>query len=446
MLLLLKPSLKKIQELQNKVANIMRVKVTQLKNGLTIVSERMKHLESAAVHVSIKSGSRNELENEHGIAHLLEHMAFKGTKRRTAAQIADEIESVGGELNAYTSAEMTSYYARVLKDDVPLALDLLSDILTHSIFSEAELKREQHVILQEIGAAHDTPDDLVFDEFQSAAYSNQPLGRPILGTPETVQKFSADDLRAFMHRNYTTTNTVVTVTGNIKHSAIVKMVEEHFADLAEGQEVPCSEAKYNGGEWRDERDLQEVQLVLGFEGPAYQMRDFYASQLLASLLGGGMSSRLFQQVREKKGLCYSIGAFHSGFSDTGIFGLHAATSGEDIHELIHALINELQSVSQHIEPHEVDRVRAQIRSGLLMSQESPIARAGQLARQMLLFGSPVANDELMERLEAITPERLTDLAKRLFTSSNLTLSVTGPINQLPDYDSITQKLNESLNA
>jgi predicted Zn-dependent peptidase len=403
----------------------------------------MPHLESVALGVWIKSGSRNETTAEHGIAHLLEHMAFKGTARRTARQIAEEIENVGGEVNAATSTETTSYYARVLKDHVPLAVDILADILTESLFDEDELEREKNVILQEIGAATDTPDDVIFDNFSGVAYRDQTIGRPILGTPETVQSFTSAQIRHYLARNYTTDRIFVVAAGAVDHQSFVKQVEERFASLPQlPVTTPVLEkAIYTGGEIRETRDLMDAQVLLGFEGKAYHARDFYCSQILANILGGGMSSRLFQEVRESRGLCYSVYAFHWGFSDTGIFGVHAATGGNDLPELMPVIVDELRKSSHTIHQEEIDRARAQIRAQLLMGQESPAARAGQMARQMMLYGRPIPNEEMMERLNDITRERLTDLAGRLFFDTVPTLSAIGPLEQLPPLSDITAALS-----
>ncbi|CAH0339851.1 pitrilysin family protein [Rhizobium sp. CECT 9324] len=421
----------------------MNVECTRLPSGLTVVTENMPHLESVALGTWIKSGSRNETEAEHGIAHLLEHMAFKGTSRRGARQIAEEIENVGGELNAATSTETTSYYARVLKDDVPLAVDILADILTESVFDEEELAREKHVILQEIGAADDTPDDVVFDRFSERAFQNQTLGRSILGTPESVLSFSSDEIRGYLSRNYTTDRMFVVAAGAVDHDAFVKQVEQRFAGLpTQPSAAPVMDvAHYTGGEAREERDLMDTQVLLGFEGKAYHMRDFYCSQILANILGGGMSSRLFQEVREIRGLCYSVYAFHWGFSDTGIFGIHAATGGENLPELVPVIIDELRKASQSIDQQEIERSRAQIRAQLLMGQESPAARAGQIARQMMLYGRTIPNAEMMERLAGITTQRLTDLAGRLFFDTVPTLSAIGPVEQLVSLDEIAGALS-----
>ena len=421
----------------------MNVETTRLANGVTVVTETMAHLESVALGVWVNAGARDEADGEHGIAHLLEHMAFKGTRKRSARQIAEEIENVGGEVNAATSVETTSYYARVLKDDVPLAIDILHDILTDSVFDEGELAREKHVILQEIGAANDTPDDVVYDRFTEAAFRDQTIGRAILGTPETVKAFTPDQIRAYLTRHYTGDRMLVVAAGAVKHDEFVREVEKRF-----GQSIKptgtlvrnAPKAIYTGGESRETRDLMDAQLLIGFEGRAYQVRDYYCSQLLAAVLGGGMSSRLFQEVREKRGLCYSVYAFHWGFSDTGLFGVYAATGEEDLPELAEVVLGELAHAADHIAVSEIDRARAQVRAGLLMAQESPAARASQIARQMLLFGRPVSNKELLDRLAAITPERMTDLAGRLFFGTPLTLSAVGPVSTLAATDVLSRQL------
>jgi len=396
---------------------MMKVECTRLSSGLTVVTENMPHLESVALGVWIKSGSRNETTDEHGIAHLLEHMAFKGTERRSARQIAEEIENVGGEVNAATSTETTSYYARVLKDHVPLAVDILADILTESAFDEEELRREKHVILQEIGA--------------------------ILCTPDTVLSFTPGETRNYLDRNYTTDRMFVVAAGAVDHDEFVRQVESRFSSLPTAPKVsPIFEpARYTGGDIRETRDLMDAQVLLGFEGKAYHARDFYCSQILANILGGGMSSRLFQEVREHRGLCYSIYAFHWGFSDTGIFGIHAATGGENLPELMPVIFDELKKTSEAIDQQEIERARAQIRAQLLMGQESPAARAGQIARQMMLYGRPIPNEELMERLAGITIERLTDLAGRLFFDTVPTVSAIGPLEHLVPTGDIARSLS-----
>ncbi|KTQ97652.1 peptidase M16 [Aureimonas ureilytica] len=418
----------------------MSVEVTRLSNGLTVATETMPTLESAALGVWVKAGARDETEREHGIAHLLEHMAFKGTSRRSARQIAEEIEDVGGELNASTSVETTAFYARVMKNDVPLAIDILSDILLDSRFDEEELEREQQVVLQELGAAEDTPDDIVFDHFQQSAFANQIIGRPILGTRESVRSFTPDDLRTYLTRHYAPDRMVVSAAGAVSHQDIVDRVSAAFgAQAPMGGALPeRTPALYTGGEFREERDLSDAQMVLGFKGRPYYQRDFYSAQVLSIILGGGMSSRLFQEVRETRGLCYAISAFHWSFSDSGIFGVHAATGEEELAELAPVIVEELVRAADGITEKEVVRARAQMRSSLLMSQESPASRAGQMARQLMFNGSIIANTELLDRLDAITATRLAGLAEATFINTVPTLAAIGPVSRLPSSETLMQ--------
>ena len=418
----------------------MGVEVSRLSNGMTVAAENQPHIDSVALGVWVRSGSRNERDDEHGIAHLLEHMAFKGTSSRSAWDIASQIENVGGEINAATSVETTAFYARVLRNDVPLAIDIISDILTDSKFDADELMREQHVILQEIGAAHDTPDDIVFDRFTETAFQRQALGRSILGTPDTVRSFSSDNLRSFLDNQYGADRMVVVAAGAVDHDAFVRQIERGLGGFrAKATASEPTGARYVGGDFREDRDLMDAQIVLGFEGRAYHVRDFYASQLLSMILGGGMSSRLFQEVRERKGLCYSVYAFHWGFSDTGVFGVHAATGKEDIAELVPLLLKELQKAGDEITLEELDRARAQYRAGLVMAAESPASRASQIARQLLLYGRPIPMEELVDRLSKITVDRLSDLAKRLF-STTPTIAAIGPVGSMPAFETVRETL------
>ena len=418
----------------------MGVEVSRLSNGLAVATENLPSIETVATGVWVKSGARNERDDEHGIAHLLEHMAFKGTGSRSAFEIASEIENVGGEINAATSVETTSFYARVLADDLPLAVDLLSDILQDSTFDPDELEREQHVILQEIGAAHDTPDDIVFDRFSETAFRGQAIGRSILGTPETVRSFTSEQLRAFMDRQYGADEMVVVAAGAVDHDRFVRTVESRLGSFrAKSNGIVLPPARYVGGDFREQRDLMDAQIVLGFEGRPYHVRDFYASQVLSMILGGGMSSRLFQEVREKRGLCYSVYAFHWGFSDTGIFGIHAATGESDLAELVPVIVDQLKQSGERTEASELDRARAQYRAGMIMSAESAASRASQIARQLLLFGRPIPKEELMERLSSLTVERLTDLSARLF-STRPTITGVGPVGSLASFDDVSEAL------
>ena len=418
----------------------MTVRSSTLPNGMTVITDDMPHLESASLGIWVKAGSRSEAADEHGISHVLEHMAFKGTKSRSALEIASAIEDVGGDLNAATSVEHTGYFARVLKDDVPLAGDILADILQNSLFEQHELDREQQVIVQEIGAARDNPDDHVFDLFQQAAYPDQPIGRTILGTIDSVRSFSPDTIRSYMDRNYVGDQMVVCAAGAVDHDALVDIAANRFGDLkADGAPVP-QKATYVGGEHRLLSEHEQAHIVLGFEGRAYNSDGFYAAQILASVLGGGMSSRLFQEVREKRGLCYSVYAFHWAFADSGIFGVAASTGEDEVTDLVPVVIDELRKAAETISDEEVVRVRNQIRAGLLMSLESPSSRAGQLARQQILWGRPIPLQETVERINRVTAERVKTVARQIFEQGRVSLAGIGPVAKLPDYDSIASRL------
>ena len=419
----------------------MDLNTTVLNNGLTVVTDRMPHLKTAALGVWIKTGSRSERLEQNGITHLLEHMAFKGTATRSARQIAEEIEAVGGELNAATSIEHTNYYARVLAEDVPLAVDMLADILQNSAFDAEELRREQHVILQEIGAAADTPEDKAFDLFQSTAWPDQAIGRPILGTPEQVQAYKSSDLNAYLAERYRGPDMVLAAAGAVDHDQLVALAEERFGSFSGEEAAPDEHATYKGGETRLVKDLMEAQVLIGFEGRPYKSKDYYTIQILASILGGGMSSRLFQEIREKHGLCYAIYSFHWAFSDTGLFGLHAATSKEDLPALMPMILDELRAAGETIGDEEVNRARAQIRAGLMMALESPAARAGQIARQILVHRRVLSMDEVSAKIEAVTAADIRRVARETFLGTTPTLTAVGPVDNLLSAEDIANSLN-----
>jgi predicted Zn-dependent peptidase len=418
----------------------MSVAMTKLSSGLTIVTDDMPHLHTASLGVWVGSGSRDEQPDEHGISHLLEHMAFKGTKRRTARQIAETIEAVGGDINAGTSVETTAYYARVLKADVPLALDVLSDILSDPTFDPEELQREQNVIVQEIGATQDAPDDLVFDRLQETAFPNQAVGRSILGTPETVRAFNAKRLRSYLSRNYRAPDMVIAAAGAVDHKAIVAEAERRFANF-QGPAAPVPEpAKFGGGARIESRDLEQVHIALALQGVSQSDPELYALQVFTSVLGAGMSSRLFQEVREIRGLCYTIHAFHMPYSDTGLFGLYAGTDAADTPELMRVVIDQIAGAAETINETEVARAKAQMKAGLLMALESSEARAGQLARHLLAYGRPIPVEEIVEKVEAVTVERARAAGRALIGRGRPAIAALGPGTGLESAAEIAESL------
>jgi predicted Zn-dependent peptidase len=418
----------------------MSVQVTRLPSGLSVITDDMPHLQTAALGVWIGAGSRDEQTDEHGISHLLEHMAFKGTRRRTARQIAEEIEAVGGDLNAATSVENTAYYARVLKADVPLALDVLSDILTEPTFDAAELKREQNVIVQEIGATEDAPDDLVFDRLQEIAFPLQSVGRSILGTPDTVRSFTPDRLRGYLSRNYRGPDMLVAAAGAVEHERIVAEVEKRFAAFV-GPAGPAPEpAKFGGGTRVEPRDLEQVHIAFALEGLPVRDANLFSLQVFTNVLGGGMSSRLFQEVREQRGLCYTIHAFHMPYADTGLFGLYAGTDQADAPELMRVTIAEIADTTETLNETEVARAKAQMKAGLLMALESSEARIGQLARQMLAYGRPIPLEEIVAKIDAVTVTSARAAGHALIGRARPAIAALGPGSGLESTAAIAESL------
>lgn len=402
------------------------VQVTALDNGITVVTDAMPHLGTASLGIWVGAGARDERQDEHGISHLLEHMAFKGTRRRSARRIAEEIEQVGGDINAATSVEQTSYNVRVLGEDVGLGLDILADILTDPAFAADELEKEKNVIVQEIGAVLDTPDDLIFDHFQEQAFPGQAVGRSILGTPETVRSFGRDALGAYLGRTYLGPRMVVAAAGAVEHERLVEDARARLSSVAADPKPPLPSATYAGGTQLTARDLEQVHLVLGLEGIAYTDPDVHAVQVLANVLGGGMSSRLFQDVREERGLCYSIYAFHWSYQDTGLFGVYAGTDTGDVGELGAAVVDQILDVGETATEIEVARAKAQMKVGLLAALESSGARAEQLARHILAFGRVVPVEEIVAKVEAVDVSAVRRAARRLVGQGRPTLAVIGP--------------------
>ncbi len=395
------------------------VSITTLPSGLTVLTERMERVETISFGAYVGAGTRHETAAENGVAHFLEHMAFKGTATRSAIDIAEAIEDVGGHINAYTSREQTAYYVKLLKEDLALGVDIIGDILCHSSFEPEELERERGVILQEIGQANDTPDDIVFDHFQSAAYPSQPMGRPVLGTEAIIRGMKRDALPGFMKAHYTPENMVISACGNLEHDQVVELVQRHFADLPTAERCAPMPADYTGGEYRERRELDQAHIVLGFSAPGYGEADYYPSMLLSTLLGGGMSSRLFQEIREKRGLVYSIYSFTAPAVDGGLFGIYAGT-GES-------------------EAAELNRARAQLKAGLLMSLESTGSRCEQLARQWQIFGRVIPAAETVAKIEAVHEADVCAAAARIFRQRP-TLASIGPIGQVPKLSAIIDRL------
>lgn len=417
----------------------MTVEIHTLANGLRIVTEHMPGLESAALGIWVSAGGRHERVEQNGIAHFLEHMAFKGTQRRTALQIAEEIEDVGGYINAYTSRECTAYYARVLKDDVALALDLIGDIVLNPIFDPREIEVERGVILQEIGQAADTPDDIIFDWLQEAAYPEQPLGRTILGPAERVQSFGRGDFDRFVDEYYGPGQLILSAAGAVDHDEIVRLAEAAFGHLKPGPSAVVQAGKFVGGEHRVVKGLEQAHFTLALEAPGYRSEDIYTAQIYATALGGGMSSRLFQEIREKRGLCYTIYSSVGSYDDTGLLTIYAGTSAEDLPELVGLTVDELKRSADTMTEAEVARARAQMKAGLLMGLESPSSRAERLARLVAIWNRIPPLEETVARIDGVTLKGLHEHAGAL-GQAGAAMALYGPVGSAPDLASVRERL------
>lgn len=404
----------------------MTVELTTLANGLRVVSHWMPHLQTVSLGIWVGAGARHESLREHGISHLLEHMAFKGTARRTARRIAEEIEQVGGELNAATGMESTAYYARVLKGDEGIALDIIADILRNPSFAESELEREREVILQEIASIKDSPDELAYDLLHDAAFPEQPAGRPIIGTPDSVAAITTADLRAFLEARYLAPRTIVSAAGAIDHGNLVRLSEALLGGMSADQPEEPAPAHYQGGRRSTAKSFEQSHVLVGFSSPSYRDPDFFAAQVFSCLLGGGMSSRLFQSVRESRGLCYSIYASAWGLADAGMMSIHAATGVDRLKPLTEVLREELvMAATDRPSDSEVERAKAQIKAGLLMSLESTSARAEQLARQLLVADRVIPVEELIGRVDDVSPDHMRKVAARILQEARPSIVVVG---------------------
>lgn len=403
----------------------MSTNVTTLSNGLRVASHAMDHLETVSLGVWVASGARHERPEQHGLSHLLEHMAFKGTGTRTAQRIAEEIEDIGGDLNAATGLDMTAYYARVLKGDDGVALNILADILLNSSFSADELNKERSVIQQEIAAAQDDPDDVVFELAQQAAFPGQALGRPILGTEDSVGALQARDLTDFLTEHYTPESMVVAAAGGIDHEKLVRHVEALFGGLTRRESRGEQGARYVGGTASSARPYEQSHVVIGLPAPSYLEDDFYAAQVFSGLFGGGMSSRLFQEIRENRGLCYAIYSSVWGLRDAGMLAVHAATSPDKIEQLSVIVAEQLSDIADKgPSAAELQRSSAQLKSGLLMALESSSVRAEQMARHLLTFDALIPPSELVARVDAVSRQGVRAIAERI-ASATPTVAVVG---------------------
>ncbi len=417
------------------------INLTTLPNGLRIITDTVKTVDSVAVGIWAGAGARDEEISKPGIAHLTEHMVFKGTKKRSARQIVESVEDAGGDINAYTGREVTAYFIHLLKEDVEMAVDILADIIQHSTFAEDELERERDVVLQEISMVNDNPEELTFDLFFETAYPGQTAGTPILGTDESIRSASREDIITYTQNVYTPQNLIISAAGNIEHEDLVRLCEKLFAFLPGDKDKTRHTALYTGGELRKPKEWEQSHLIFGFSGVPRTAEKYHAAQAFAFILGGGMSSRLFQELREKRGLVYSIEAFHTSLSDSGLFGIYTGTTPDNLQELVPALTGEIENVLSGITDAELARAKKQMRTSLLMNREKMMHRVNYQAKNLIYFGSAPDIDEDQKKIESLNREEIMNFGQSL-RQSPLTLTALGPVSGLPDYDDIAGRLAE----
>jgi predicted Zn-dependent peptidase len=414
-------------------------KSTVLDNGLRIVTDYVPSVASVATGVWVGVGTRDEDLPENGVAHLVEHMVFKGTNARNSLEIAESIENVGGHMNAYTSRELTSYHAHVLKEDVPLALDVVADLVLNATMPDEELQKERDVVLQEIGMCNDTPDDVIFDHYYETAYPDQALGAPILGRSDVIGSMPRAVLKSYVDKNYTPQNMVISAAGYVDHDAVVEQAKNLFGSCTAHDPKTLKAAKYHGGDFRLQKDLEQSHVILGFQGLDRMDENYYAAQALSSILGGGMSSRLFQEVREKRGLVYSVFSFHSAYQDDGQFGIYAGTGPDKLPELIPVVCDQAMMIANDLKDEEVDRVKVQMKAGLLMGRESMMSRADQMAKHMVFRDEQLNIAKIVGMVDALNKDQIADVANRIFASKP-TMTALGPLDKLESYDSVCARL------
>ena len=415
----------------------MKYDISRLKNGLRVISATWPHVETVSVGVWVNTGSACENEYVNGISHFLEHMSFKGTKTRTALQIAEEIEDVGGQFNAYTSHEFTAFYAQMLKNDLRLAVEILADVLQNSTFPDDELCKEREVVVQEINQAIDTPDDAVFDYFQKTAFPNQALGRTILGPVNLVRSFSKNTLVDYMKTNYAAENMVLCAVGNIEHDELVRLAETYFSALQEKNNFTKDKQSYEGGFFKEKRNIEQAHVLLGFRGENYNSDNYYPMLIFSSIFGGGTASRLFQEIREKRGLVYTTYSFANSYSQSGLFGIYAGTGCDELKTLVPIIGDEINKIKEDgVTKRELDRAKIQMKAGMLMSLESSSSVSEILAKQHLLFNRIVPIAEMIDKIEAVEVDDVKSIAQCVF-SSVPTYTLLGAVDRYMEYDDLT---------
>ena len=405
---------------------------TVLDNGIRVISHRMPDHRSVSLGIWVENGSRHESHQENGISHFIEHLLFKGTERRTAAQIAEEMDAVGGILNAFTAKEHTCYYAKVLDENLPLAIDLLTDIFLHSMFDGEEIERERSVILQEISQVEDTPDDYVHDLFNLDFFKDHPLGRPICGRLETVSKFRREDFLSFFHDRYRPGRVIVSAAGQLEHDLLVREMTQRLGPVTNPASEPSAlsdgdrSPQTQRGVFKHVKSLEQAHLCLGVAGIHQSHPQRYAAYVLNTILGGGMSSRLFQEIREKRGKAYSVYSFMSTYRDVGYLGVYAGTSMDSVEEVVDLVFKELRNLAAGgVREDEIRRTQGQLVGSMMLGLESTDSWMSHIARNEIYFGHMITIDEICQKIRAVTRDEVVELAQALFCPETMALSLLG---------------------
>jgi len=415
--------------------------ITILKNGLRITTDYMPEVESVSFAVWVNTGSRDENKQNNGIAHFLEHMAFKGTKTRTYKDIAEEFDNIGGHYNAFTSEEETVYHAKTLKNTLEKSIEIIADILQNSIFDQEEMEKERQVILQELAMYEDMPREHVSELFQKTAFPNQAYGRGVGGTTKSVKALTRENLINYITKQYKTQNIVISAAGKIDHNNLVNLVKKHFNKLNTGIKNPVETAIYKGGDIRKQKtQLEQTQVILGFEGLNYTDPNYYTLKLMSSILGQGMSSRLFQEIREKRGLAYTITSGCHSTIDTGIFEIYAATSAEKVNELLDATTNEMYKLAEKIKPQELEKILVQAKSSLLMARENTTYRSNKIAEDLLIHNRIKTLDEILEKIQAVTIKDMQNIMQKILTTKPTLACLGNDISKIYSYEELLKKL------
>ncbi len=409
----------------------MTVRLSTLPGGLRVATDSVPGMETAAIGLWVAAGTRHEEPADNGVAHLVEHMLFKGTRRRSAFDISSQMDRVGGHLNAYTGREATAYHAQVLKEDLPLALDILADMLQNAVLDTAELDRERAVIVQEIGQSLDQPEDYLFDIVQEKAWPASGLGAPVLGRTEIIRSIPRERLTAYMASHYAAPQIILAAAGGVDHDTLVSLAGKQLGGLPRQARTCSAPARFSGGDLRVPREIEQLHSLILFPGLSYADPDYYPLSVFSTLLGGGMSSRLFQEVREKRGLAYSIHSFAAGFCDGGQFGVYAGTGPARAPELLPVIAGEMLGALEKLEEEELVRAQAQLRAALFMAQESSMARAERLASNLIMHGRIVDHAEVAQKIAAVQAEDIRRVARRLLSCPPVT-GFVGPLDHVPE--------------